>query len=508
MLAAFYGKESKKIFNLTHVREILISTFSQRQFSVPLIIGLLLAYAGEMGQPTFHTDSYFEIWYRDNFLDYWTGYGRYLSKLIMLALDRVYPPTFLLLIAVMTLACVGVLLAALWSVSGKARPILVIILCTFPFFFETFSYAPGRYVPLAIGFGVLSVITDGMVGLICALGAVFIYQSSLYFALVVALVWAAIDVLRGCAWSECVRRIVIPKVGLIVIATGIDNIVLRLVDAFLSPIALVHYRLISSLYELRYALAAHGRAMLSFFLERGVFLFPYWTKLVAVFGILTIVTAVVRSSLTFGNRLFVLVVLAALPFAAHGATLCLADPNPFLFERVLLGYAAVYAGIFAIALACPLSHRVRSTVIFLFATAAAGFVYQANVWHEYLRLKNMADMDMARAISDRLKADPQYHSGGPLVVVGSVTPADYLPYRAFHPKEGVIQNTNINSAYALQWSSDRFLMFFVSFRWPTAEEIATAKRNAMGRGPWPASDSVFIRDGVMTIVLSRPSTRP
>jgi hypothetical protein len=117
----------------------------------------------------------------------------------------------------------------------------------------------------------------------------------------------------------------------------------------------------------------------------------------------------------------------------------------------------------------------------------------------------MADYDMARAISDRLKADASYTPGLPLVMIGTVTPTDYLPYRAFHPKQGIVQNTDIDSAYALDWSKDRMMMFFVPFVWPSPANVAVAERNSGLRHAWPAADSVFVKDGVMTVILRKSS---
>ena len=220
-------------------------------------------------------------------------------------------------------------------------------------------------------------------------------------------------------------------------------------------------------------------------------------------GILTIVVSLSRKGVSLPNRLFVLAMVLLLPFAAHGVILALAQPYPFLFTRVLFGYAAVYAGIFAIAVAVSRGERSRNAITLLFGCAAVGFIYQANVWHEFLQLKNMADIDVARAISDRLKADPQFRPDLPLVMVGTMTPTDYLPYNAFSPKQGVIQSTFLDSIYARDWSKDRALMFFVRFPWPAPQHIAIAKENAKTHGAWPAPDSVFVKDGVMTVVLAK-----
>jgi len=496
------------VIKLSALWQTLISAFSQSQLSVPLVAGLVLAYAAELGQPTFHTDKFLEISFRNNLLDYWTSYGRYLSKLIMLALDNLYPPTFLLLVGLVVLACVGIILAELWGVTGWARPVFVVILCTFPFFLESFSFTPLRYaVPLAIAFAVLSVVRGGVIGLACALCALLLYQGALYFAAVVVLVWAAIEALKGCSWLTCVKAIVVPKLGLIILALVIDAAGLLIMNSFVSRIGLLDYnKLVSSFPQLQLSLGLNLRAMASFFFQRGVFLFPLWTKLIAVAGLLAIVFGLLRSSLPIGNRVFVLIMLGALPFAAHGTNLCLASPNQFLFERVLISYAAVYIGIFAVALAASSTNRLKSAIIVIFAFAALGFVYQTNLWHEYLQLKNMADLDMARAIADRLKADPAYRPGLPLVTLGTLTPTDYLPYRTFHPKEGLIQDTDINSAFTFDWSKDRLLIFFVPFEWPRPEQVATATRNAQGHAAWPAPDSVFVKDGVMTVVLQRTGT--
>ena len=471
---------------------------------MPVLIGLFLAYAGEIAQPTFHTDQFFEIWYRDNLLDYWTGYGRYLSKLIMVALGNLYPPTFLWLVGLAVLSCVGVLIASVWEITGQARVVLVIILCTFPFFLESFSYTPLRYaVPLSVACSIVAVMRGGAMGLLLAFGALMLYQAALYFAAVVVLVWAAVEAVKGRPWLECVKFILVPKLGILLAAIMVDTLMLRAVNAFVSPIGLFDYPLVSSAQELGRSLSLQLKAVASFFVEPGVFLFPLWTKLVGLAGLAASALQVVRKVLPVGNRVLSLAILPVLPFAAHGTVLIIYPPNTFLFERVLFGYAAVYLGIFAIAYVSAATERTRRAVVVVYALAGAGFIYEVNVWHEYLQLKNMADFDMARAISDRLKASSDYRPGLPLVMVGSKTPTDYLPYRAFHPKQGIIQDTIVNSAYTLDWSKDRILMFFVPFAWPSPDQVTVARHNAAAHGSWPSSDSVFVKDGVMTVVLAK-----
>ena len=221
---------------LSVIRATLVSYFSQPAFSIPVLGGLLLAYAGELGSPTFNTDRFFEIWFRNYMLDYWTGYGRYLSKLLFLAMDRVYAPTFLLLVGLALLCCVGVLLCELWGVTGNARPILVLILCTFPFFYETFCYIPTRYaVPLAVACAVIGVMRGGVIGLLLAFCAMLLYQASASLAAVVVLVWAALEALRGKPWLACVRTILVPKILLLLVAIAVDTLMLRLVNAYLRP---------------------------------------------------------------------------------------------------------------------------------------------------------------------------------------------------------------------------------------------------------------------------------
>jgi hypothetical protein len=93
-----------------------------------------------------------------------------------------------------------------------------------------------------------------------------------------------------------------------------------------------------------------------------------------------------------------------MPAAAHGANLILYPPYASLFERVLFSYAAVFLGIFVLALHANRGW-LRGTVVGLFAFAGLTFVWQANIWHQYMALKNLADIDVASKIADRLKSD-------------------------------------------------------------------------------------------------------
>ena len=503
---------------LREVFAILSKGFSDRVFVRVLAFCLVLAYAAEIGSYTFTTDYFFELAIR-HYPYLWLNDGRYLGEFIRVLLSGYYLPSLLLMVGLVTLAGVGVLVTELWGLTESwYRAIAVTLLAAFPFFFESFSFFPLRHAqPVAIALAVTGIVTGDLLrgivpafrGVLFLLGALMLYQSATYFAAVVVLIWSGVAVLQGQSWRQCFRTMLLPKLALIVIAMAgygwlvqVMNGVLKSADRLAG---FAHMPATSD--ELVGTISAHLLAVGSFFVEE-TFLFPLFAKVIAVAGLTLIAfnlaARVTKKRMTLGNALFVAALLIAAPLAAHGANLVMYPPWTALFYRVLFGYSAVYVGIFAMAVESS-SPSLRKAAGWIFGVAAVIFIYQANVWHQYLHLKNLADIDMARSISDRLKSDPAYRAGLPLAIIGTRQPTDYLVYRedVFDTKKGRIGLTISDSVYAHDWSKDRVLAFFLDFLPPSKEQMQSALDNSAGTPTWPAPGSTFIRDGVMVVVLGK-----
>jgi hypothetical protein len=243
--------------------------------------------------------------------------------------------------------------------------------------------------------------------------------------------------------------------------------------------------------------------MLSFFTE-GVFLFPLRAKLVAVAGILLVAiggwSLVRRGKVSPGRYAFALTMIVLMPAAAHGANLILYPPYMSLFERVLFSYAAVFLGILVLGLHANRGW-LRGTVVGLFAFAALTFVWQANIWHQYMALKNLADIDVASKIADRLKSDSAYRPWIPLVMVGTMKPTEYLAYRSFDLRQRTIMNTIFYSAYEWDWSKSRMLMAFMTFAVANTAQQQHGEQIAATMPIWPVSGSAIVKDGLMVVRL-------
>lgn len=488
-------------------------------FARILTFCLVLAYAAEIGTYTFSADHFFEFALRPYPFTWFTD-GRYLGPLIGAASSGYYLPSLVLMVGIVILAGVGVVITELWGLTESwYRAIAVTLLAVFPFFFESFSYGALRHtVPLAIALAVTGIVTGDFLrgilpslrGVLFLLSALALYQSATYFAAVVLLMWSCIAVLQGQSWQQCFKRMLLPKALLIIIAMAIYGVLVQVMNG-ISPFRaerLAEFaRIPATSDELFATISVHLLAAASFFVE-ATFLFPLLAKLIAVAGLTLIAfnlaSRVAKKRMPLGNALFVAALLMVAPLAAHGANLVMGSPWGALFYRILVGYSAVYMGIFAIAVesSTPL---LRKAAGWVFGLAAVIFIYQANIWHQYLYLRNLADIDIARSISGRLKANPAYRPWLPLAIIGTRQPTDYLVYRegVFDTKAGHIGLSITNSVYANDWSKDRVLFFFLDFINPSKEQMQSALDNSTNAPSWPAFGSTFIRDGVMVVVLAK-----
>lgn len=173
-----------------------------------------------------------------------------------------------------------------------------------------------------------------------------------------------------------------------------------------------------------------------------------------------------------------------------------------LVPRQLFAFSVVYAGVFAIAWVT--ASQLRPVVLALGFALVVIFAFQANLWHQYMDLKNRADFDMSSAISQRVLASPDYRPDLPLVIVGTRSPDNYLPFWRFNTRGSLLPNGSLSSVYGAPWSANRMLMFFFRFARPSAADIEAATAAAMAVPEWPTQGSVAIRDGRILVVLKRP----
>lgn len=482
----------------------LFGNVCPRVFVTIVIFGLFAAYAAEIGSYTIHTDHFYEIQMRRLPYTYWAAYGRYGAELLHHLTGGLYPPTLTLIVGLGALAGTTAILTTHWGISDPfERAVGVLLVSVFPFFFETFSFHALRHVvPIAIGLAVAGIVVRPAYGFILLLAAAMFYQSAVYFAAVVLLVTAAASVLRhDRPWEEAARTLV-ARIVLIAAALLAWRLVVWSLSGSRWSANLGNFAgTAQSAVELWTALRIHAMAMVSFFTE-GVPFFPLYAKLTAAFGILAIAIGMARRRVDYGTALFVLLCVALMPVAAHGANLVLFPPHSSLFQRVLFAYAAVFVGIYSLALLAN-TGALRRVVTLVFGIVAATFIWQANVWHQFMVLKNMADLDVARQISSSLKAHPEFRPWMPLHIVGTMRPTEYLAFRTFEFRPGFIGNTALMSSFEANWSRDRALMGFMTFLGTNPDQAEVGARIAADMPSWPAPGSVQIRDGVMVVVLGK-----
>ena len=489
------------------LKNLLAEAAKDRLFVGLVVVALVLAYAAEIGSPTFNTDAFQEIQSRGGSTA-WSAYGRYAADALRAATWAVYPPSLVLMVGVGLLAVTVTIVTGMWGITRPVeRAVAVIIVAVFPFFFETFSYFTIRHVvPLAIAIAAAGIFVRPAVGFPLLVLAACFYQSGVYFAAVVVLIWAGVEALNN---RPCVRLLV-EKALMVGAALLLWRIGVAIVG-WLYPSYAAHLEIFSrpagSAAELWFSLKLHAAAMLStmlsFFTE-GVFLFPLRAKLVAVAGILLVAIGgwrlVRRGEVSPGRYAFALTMIVLMPAAAHGANLILYPPYMSLFERVLFSYAAVFLGIFVLALHANRGW-LRGTLVGLFAFAALTFVWQANIWHQYMALKNLADIDVASKIADRLKSDSAYRPWIPLVMVGTMKPTEYLAYRSFDLRQRTIMNTIFYSPYEWDWAKSRILMAFMTFAPANTAQQKHGEQMAATMPVWPVSGSAIVKDGLMVVRL-------
>ncbi len=147
------------------LKNLLAEAAKDRLFVGLVVVALVLAYAAEIGSPTFNTDAFYEIQVCGDKAA-WCVYGRYATEALRAATWAVYPPSLVLMVGVGLLAVTVTILTGMWGITRPVeRAVAVIIVAVFPFFFETFSYCQIRHVvPLAIAIAAAGILVCPAVG--------------------------------------------------------------------------------------------------------------------------------------------------------------------------------------------------------------------------------------------------------------------------------------------------------------------------------------------------------
>lgn len=514
------GVQPNSYFSPLHIWNVLRNSATDARLFVPALLALAIAYGAEIGSYTFSSDYFYENMNVGALVSGYSPDGRFLAEAIRYGLfDGFMVPSFLLILGVLTLAFVGILLCCIYGINGAAEKVIAVVLVgTFPFFYEVFSYVNMRHVvPLAVLLAVVGIMllnwegrrSLSVGGFALVYLSLFLYQSAVNFAAVVVLAWAAFHLVNGENLASTVKRVLAPKLAGVLAAMALYRISLYLLDKIfgISAVRLNNFSgLPSNFTEMLAALKINLIAVVSFFYEPWPFL-PAGLKwmlaaaLAASLGLIALHWR--RRRLTALGALAAMHLVLLMPVAAHGVAWILYPPHGLIQARIFIAYASVTFGFFAFTLKLT-SGRARRATLAAFACMAIAFVYQANVWHHYMSLRNLADFDMTRQISGRIKADLAYRDDLPMVVVGVSELDDYLVYRRLIFPPSKIGLSIIGSAYSKHWSKDRLLRFYVPFRNPTQSEITRAEAFAATRRPWPHPESVAIVDGVIVVVLDSP----
>src|SRR5438034_11818331 len=103
------------------LKNLLAEAAKDRLFVGLVVVALVLAYAAEIGSPTFNTDAFYDIQFRGlaqrphfAYTDY-SVYGRYAAEALRAATWAVYPASLVLLLGVGLLVVTVILLPGIWG---------------------------------------------------------------------------------------------------------------------------------------------------------------------------------------------------------------------------------------------------------------------------------------------------------------------------------------------------------------------------------------------------------
>ncbi|TPN26637.1 hypothetical protein FKO01_25525 [Mesorhizobium sp. B2-3-3] len=461
------------------------------------ILGVMLAaFTPEIAYTTFSHDYFFTLFLTSNLyaLD-----GRYLAEIIRLLSFGYLPPNLLLVLGLLCMVGCGVVFCFLFRISHW---IPVVITCslfaTFPMMFEIWSYPSTRFtVPLAALLAVAALAVPSLsVGAILICAALATYQSAVYLTVVAAFYVTAVRVAAG---QDGFKAFAIPRAIMVVAGGCLYAIVYFVLSHFFH---LGGERLAGFVH----IVTDPGQFMsganiillaLKELATRGMFLFPLIAKLAYL-----ALAAIVLALLAMRRSLIGIALVCMAPLCIFGAAWVTFPPHQMLFDRILFSFVGVYAGTFLAAWTMA-DRRTRYAINSLGAFLIVIFTLQANIWHQYMDLRNRADMDMTQLIAARIRDLPDYRPGMPITIIGATQDSSYLPYRTFDTSRGIIRNTMFRSTYFYPWASARLLMFYFPLSDSPPPEMVQAATTGSGDMPiWPSPASVAVRSHMVIVRLN------
>lgn len=478
--------------------EYLKAIWTPRAYLTVLAV-LLAAFIPEIGYTTFSHDYFFTSYLAYNA---YGADGRYLSEIIRFLTFGFLPPTLLLMLGLACMTACGVLFCRLLNVTHWF-PLAVTcsLFATFPMMFELWSYAATRFtVPFAALLAMLALtVQNPVLGAILICAALSTYQSAAYLAAVAACYVTAYRLTKG---ELAFRSFAIPR-AIIVLAGLALYLVLYLVC---TSIFQIQGRRLASFVHVAASpndFASVATVLLAATVEllaKGVFLFPLLAKLLFL-----AITAILIGALAMKRSIIAVLLVCAAPLCVFGAAWVTMPPNQMLVDRILFSFVGVYAGAFLTA--WLLTHGVlRAIVGGLGAMIVMIFIVQANNWHQFMDLRDRADMDMTQAIATRIRDLPDYRTGMAITLVGTTQDANYLPYRYFDTSRNLVGNTMLASTYSYEDFKTRDLMFFFPLsNFPKMAVVQSATKASSDMPVWPAPGSIAIRENMVIVKLSGDS---
>ncbi len=476
---------------------------------------LFIAYASELGQFGFSSDYYYVLLKTHPPTSY-SDDGRFLAEFIRFyILDGALPPTLLLIIGVSLLVITANIIAVSWGCNGVLVRVLAgLLLATFPFFYEVFSYVNMRHVvPLGIFLSVLGVITGGfhkgysakIKGFVFLYLSLFLYQVSINCAAVIVFIWGAMVLYETNNPREVLEKIIVPKLSMIIVSVLAYKLTLSLVDIMGAGSA-ARFGTFSNypqnLDQIVHVVSKHLKAMSEFF-YKGSFLFPEKAKIISMLVLYIFIFINLKRFIKYNKYyqfLFVVLLVFGAIVSTHGLLIPFSPAAKFLYSRMLVGYSLFGLGVFLLT-AKFCDKGLHKIVIAMTSVVVMIYIIQANVWHQYLLMKNQADLDVTQQITHRLKGDAAYTPNLPLVIVGTMDADEYRYKKAFMPPTSLIKTSIYKSVYSNNWSKDRLIKFYMPFKRPNKKQIEKANKYSLAHNSWPHPESVVIRDGVMVVVL-------
>ncbi|MCI0498066.1 MAG: glucosyltransferase domain-containing protein [Planctomycetales bacterium] len=484
----------------------------------------LLAYLGYLAHITYAVDDYGHFWSGANHL----AHGRWFADFIYnVLLGKSFMPTLSPVIAMACYILSGIGLCALWKVAKNARVPIIALWSLHPYLLDVYNFriaAVNCAVVYLITVTALLLVSKGkgamLVSVILFYLALSTYQVVFGFAAAAIMMQVLLLCVREGFSRDAMEQskklvlsYAIMLVCAVVLYAVLTKVLFVLFDVDVNP--RVQAGFLTEFDQLKAKLCVVGTIL---FVRLGPikeFVLPFAGKLALfIIYLLGVFTAFGKTP-RWSVRAAALLWIALIPLGA----VCFMLPLETLDMpwRISLGLAVFAAGMFALTQESD-SAILRRASFAVGVFLVAYFILNNNTLFYRQYLTNQKDLVTGIRIIAKIQSLEGYRPGMDLAIVGSIKKEDFSRegkgtleiVREFTKFCSVRRYSLAVSAFEADWSKYSFLLKYMDLELKQCSPQAMEKASAfsLGRKPWPDPSSVFIQDGIVVVILSKPDDLP